>query len=142
MKILLDTNVVLDFLLKREPFANDAKAIIDEIEDGLVEGYLCPTSITTIHYLTSKIKGKEQADEIIFKLLKIFEVSIVNKIVMIESSLNNGCDFEDSVIYTSALFTEIDFIVTRDKKGFQNSKVKVITPSIMLSKLIARGKNV
>jgi predicted nucleic acid-binding protein len=142
MKILLDTNVVLDLLLKKEPFCDDAKSIFEAIEDGYVDGYLSPTSITTIHYLTSKQKGKEKADEVVFKLLKIFNITTVDKIVLIESSLNNGNDFEDSVIYTSALFNDIDFIVTRDKKGFKNSKVEVITPAIMISKLIARGKNV
>jgi predicted nucleic acid-binding protein len=133
MKILLDTNIVLDLLVQREPFCNDAKTIFELIESNEVNGYLCATSITTIYYLISKSVDKLQANEIIENLLQLFNVADVNKNILLKSLQNNGKDFEDSVIYTSAEYFNIDVIITRDKKGFKQSNIKVMQPKKFLS---------
>jgi len=128
MKILLDTNVVLDILLNREKFVASAKEIFLLIENHKVEGFLCATSVTTIHYLLGRETTKKNADDVILKLLKLFEVALVDKDVLVEASLNNGVDYEDSVIYSSAQEAGIDIIITRDKRGFKNSKISVLSP--------------
>jgi predicted nucleic acid-binding protein len=128
MNILLDTNVVLDLLLQRKPFCDDAKIIFELVESRKINGYLCATSITTIHYLVSKTTNRQEANGIIENLLRLFDIADVNKIVLLESIKNNGKDFEDSVIYTSAEFFDIDVIITRDKKGFAQSNIKVNQP--------------
>ena len=132
-KILLDTNIVLDLLLQREPFCNNAKAIFELIESNEAGGYLCATSVTTIYYLISKSVNKSKADEIIENLLQLFNVADVNKNILLKSLQNNGKDFEDSVIYTSAEYFNIDVIITRDKKGFKQSNIKVMQPKEFLS---------
>lgn len=132
MKILLDTNIVLDLLLEREPFCNEAKDIFGMIELDKISGFLCATSITTIYYLISKNVDKSKADDIIDKLLQLFYIADVNKNILIKSLKNNGKDFEDSVIYTSAEYFNIDIIITRDKKGFKQSNIRVLKPSDFL----------
>jgi len=134
VKILLDTNIVLDLLLEREPFCNEAKDIFTLIESNKISGFLCVTSITTIYYLISKSVDKSKADEIIDKLLQLFNIADVNKNILIKSLKNNGKDFEDSVIYTSAEYFNIDVIITRDKKGFKQSNIKVMEPNDFLEK--------
>ena len=69
MKILLDTNVVLDLLLAREPFVDLAREIFILIENKEIEGYLCATSVTTLHYLIGRETNKKEANQIIEKLL-------------------------------------------------------------------------
>ncbi len=135
MKILLDINVVLDFFLQREPFFEEMYKIFSAIENKKVEGFLCASSIDTIHYLVAKSLDKNKANEIVYKLLKLFQIAEVNKAVLLEA-LNSGFnDFEDSIVYSSAYIRGIDFIVTRDKKGFKTSKVKILTPAEMVAKL-------
>ena len=129
MKILLDTNIVLDLLLEREPFCNDAKDIFTMIESNKISGFLCATSITTIYYLINKSVEKSKADEIVEQLLQLFNIADVNKNILIKSLKNNGKDFEDSVIYTSAEYFNIDMVITRDKKGFKQSNIKVLKPN-------------
>ena len=73
MKIILDTNVVLDYLLAREPFAKEAKIIVANIEAKRIEGYLSPNTLDTIHYLVAKVKNRSVADTVVLKLLHIFE---------------------------------------------------------------------
>ena len=132
MKVLLDTNVVLDLLMQRELFYEDALRVFSSVELGKVEGYLCATTLTTIYYLVSKNSTKKKTDEILQSLLKLFKISSVDKEVLLLSLKNNGSDFEDSVIYTSAKLSHIDLIISRDKKGFKNSKVPVKSPKEFL----------
>jgi len=135
MKILLDTNIVLDLLMQRELFYEDAVEIFTAIELGNLDGYLCATTITTIYYLVSKNTTKKKTDEIIENLLQLFKIADIDKEVLLLSLKNSGVDFEDSVIYTSAKMFQVDMIISRDKKGFKNSKVKVKTPKEFLVSL-------
>ena len=133
MRILLDTNIVLDLLLEREPFVDFAEEIFVMIEEQKIEGFLCPTSITTIYYLLNKNLDKKRCNDAMKTLLSLFNIIELNKKILLKSLENSGVDFEDSVIYTSASFADIDIIITRDKKGFKNSKVRVLSPNEFLS---------
>lgn len=126
MKVLLDTNIVLDLLLEREPFSADAKTIFTLIETKKIDGVLCATTITTLYYLISKQMNKIKTNKIIESLLSIFSVASVDKTVLLDSLKNSGTDFEDSVIYTSSKFSNVDIILTRDAKGFKKSTVSVM----------------
>jgi predicted nucleic acid-binding protein len=132
MKVLLDTNIVLDVLLQREPFCKEAKEIFAQVESGKIEGFLCATTITTIYYLVSKTTTISNANDIIKKLLLLFEIATVNKHVLQKALQNSGKDFEDSVIYTSAEVFDIDVIISRDLKGFKKSKVMTQSPKEFL----------
>ncbi len=133
MKILLDTNIVLDILLAREPFLEDAKEIFLLVENGEIAGFVCATTMTTIHYLIGKQTDKSNADSLILDILALFEVTLVDKEVLEEASLNNGIDYEDSVIYCSAKKAEVDMIITRDKRGFKKSKTQTLKPKEFLA---------
>jgi len=133
MNILLDTNIVLDILLAREPFLEDAKEIFLLIENGELEGFMCATTLTTIHYLIGKQTDKSNADSLILDILTLFEVALVDKEVLEEASLNNGIDYEDSVIYCSAKKAEVDMIITRDKRGFKKSEIQTLKPKEFLA---------
>jgi len=135
MKVLLDTNIVLDLLLERKPFVDFAEELFIKIEKQEIEGFLSPTSITTIYYLLNKHLDKNRCNEAIKTLLDLFEIVKIDKKVLQESLKNCGVDFEDSVIYTGANFTKIDVIITRDKKGFKNSNIKVLSPSEFLKEI-------
>ena len=132
MKVLLDTNVVLDLLLDREPFSELAQAIFLKVESKHVEGFLCPTTLTTLYYLLSKHLDKKQCNQTMENLLALFETTNLTKPVLVDSVRSVGSDFEDSVIYTSAKHTKIDVIVTRDTTGFKNSAIKVMSPQEFL----------
>lgn len=133
MKVLLDTNIVLDVLLEREPFVDWAREIFILAENDEVEGYLCASSVTTLHYLVAKTLNKHHADETIQELLSLFDVTQVNKQVLQKACNENGVDYEDSVIYSSARYEEIDIIITRDKRGFKKSEVTVVLPEEFLA---------
>jgi predicted nucleic acid-binding protein len=128
VKILFDTNIVLDLLMDRLPYADDAAALFSRVENGTVMGYLCATTLTTVYYIAAKTVGTVKAQEQIRKLLTLFEVAPVNRSV-IESALDLGfADFEDAVLHGAACHVGADAIVTRNQKDFKKARISAYSP--------------
>lgn len=129
MKVLFDTNVVLDVLLDRKPFSKFAISLFGCSEQGTIKGYLCATIITTIHYLATKVVGSKQAKMEIQKLLQLFAIAPVQKSVIDQALSSDFDDFEDGVLNAAAEIAGIEAIVTRNIKDFGRSKLHVYEPS-------------
>ena len=125
MKILLDTNIVLDVLMDRLPHSEAATELFSRVEDGTVIGYLCGTTITTVFYLAAKTVGTVRAQDEIRKLLQLFEVAPVNRAVLESALILDFTDFEDAVIHEAACHVGADAIVTRNQKDFKKSRLPV-----------------
>jgi predicted nucleic acid-binding protein len=139
LRILFDTNVILDVLLDREPFSSTAAKLFSKVETGEITGYVCATTITTLHYISSKVIGADSAIEEINKLLMLFEVAPVNRAVL-DAALTSGFkDFEDAVVHASGVYKETQGIVTRDFDSFKKSKINVYSPEELL--LMLESKN-
>lgn len=135
MKVLLDTNVLLDVYLRREPFFDASSQVVALAEQGEIEGWIAGTTVTTIFYLLAKALSDEKAKQNVHNLLKLFNISSVNRVVL-EDALDNGFkDYEDGVLYQSALHTNLDVIVTRNQKDFFKSELPVYSPSEFLNAL-------
>lgn len=132
MRALFDTNVILDVWLLREPFWRGSAAAVGKVELGAVEGYLCPTTITTLHYLGRKQLGEALVRERLFDLLSIFKLGELSADVFHLALESRISDFEDAVIESVAVKSEIDVIVTRNVKDFKHSTVSVIEPLQLL----------
>jgi predicted nucleic acid-binding protein len=128
LKILFDTNIILDVLLEREPFFEIAANLFDAVEAKIVEGYLCATTLTTIDYFLTKYRNRDVANTAIKKLLKLYSVAKVDRAVL-ESALNsNFIDFEDAVIYYSANDSCVNGIVTRNTADFKTAQLPIYQP--------------
>ena len=118
MKLLLDTNVVLDVLLARSPFEVDSAALMAAVETGAAEGFLCATTVTTIHYLMAKAVGRKTAERHIGALLRIFQIAPVTDVVLLSALGGKARDFEDAVLLESARAVSVDAIITRNPSDF------------------------
>jgi predicted nucleic acid-binding protein len=132
VRILVDTNVVLDLLLGREPFVQDAAAIFAMVERSEVEGLLCATTLTTLDYLLSQSLSKDESRSTIRRLLSLFEIAAVNRVVLEVASESPMHDFEDAVLAESANHAGADRIVTRNTSDFLESPVVAVDPSEFL----------
>jgi predicted nucleic acid-binding protein len=139
LRILFDTNVVLDVLLDREPFSSTSAKLFSKVESGEISGYVCATTITTIHYLARKVIGDDSAKDEIHKLLKLFEVAPMNRAVLETAVSLDFKDFEDAVLHESARYKEAQGIVTRDLSGFKKSKIQIFSPEELLLMLESAG---
>ena len=135
IKALIDTNVILDIALKREPFFEYASMIFDKIDDQILEGYITASSITDIYYIASKQKDKLQARTFLLNLVQIMEVIGVDKDIVIEALECDIPDFEDAIQVFSAKSNSIDLIITRNVSDFGLSGLKVLTPQEFIQKL-------
>jgi predicted nucleic acid-binding protein len=133
VRVIIDTNVVLDVLLARRPFVDAAAQVFGLIERSLIEGLLCATTITTIDYLLTQSLSRPQAREALHRLLELFEIAPVNRPVIEEAFRSRIVDFEDAVLEQSGRLAGADAIVTRDTRDFRHSAIKAFGPDELLS---------
>jgi len=139
VRILFDTKVILDVLLDREPHASAAAALMSQVEVSKIQGFLCATTITTLYYLLAKTLGQKEAHRYIKILMALFEIAPVNRVVIENALDNNFKDFEDAVLYESAVHSNVEYIVTRNVKDFKSSKIPVFEP-VELNQIIENLK--
>lgn len=128
MKVLFDTNIILDVLLDRERFVEPSASLVSLAENNIIDGYLCATTITTIDYLIAKATNREKAKSSIQKLLSIFQIAEVNKDVLLLSTESKFSDFEDAVLHYSGQLAFVDSIVTRNIKDFKKAEYPIYSP--------------
>ncbi|NEP10394.1 MAG: PIN domain-containing protein [Symploca sp. SIO2C1] len=134
MRVLLDTNIILDFLLQREPFFQDAELLFQAINSGRIVGYATATTLTDIFYIARRhAQSIEQARQAVSLTLTAMEICSVNRAVL-ESAFDSVlADFEDAIQIACAVSQGVDAIVTRDKQGFFSSSVPVLSiPEILI----------
>ena len=131
--VLLDTNVVIDLFLQRQPFVEDANTIVLLVEDGKLQASLCATTVTTVDYLLGSALGKAIARAQILRLLKTFDTATVNRRVLQDAADSKLKDFEDAVIAESAKASGIPTIITRNGKDFVGCGLNVYSPSQWLA---------
>lgn len=142
MRLLIDTNVILDVLLDRSPHVADSAKVLAAAEVGQVQGFMGATTVTTIYYLAAKQLGRTGADEAVNNLLKLLEVAPVTRSVL-EDALELGfTDFEDAVLAAAGKAAGVEGIITRDPKGFMKASVPVLSPTELVAALLARESDV
>jgi len=133
LKILFDTNIILDVLLNRKPFVELSVNLVSSVENKTIEGYLCATTITTLDYLISKSRNRETAKIEIQKLLTLFQIADVNSTVL-TMAINSGfTGFEDAVQYFSGKCSNIDGLVSRNTKDYKKAVLPIYTPDELWS---------
>ncbi len=135
MKVLVDTNVVLDVLLDRRPHSADAARIFRLIEEGRMQGLLCATTITTIDYLLLHSLDRRAARTCLAQLIRLFDVAPVNRSVIEAAMRSRIDDFEDAVLEQSAAMAGADLILTRNARDFARGTVKVQDPKEYLAQI-------
>lgn len=128
MRVLIDTNVVLDLLQEREPFVKNAARLFERIDAGEIEGFITATTITNIYYIIRKAAGKVVAQDAISQILSDLNICAVDLNVLEQALALNFEDFEDAVQYACAVVHNLDAIVTRDLSGFVNAEIPVVLP--------------
>jgi len=139
MKLLIDNNIVIDVFQDREPFSEYATKILKLIESGDFEGFITANSITDIFYVLKRsIKDKNKVYNYIKLLLEILTIIDLNSEDIFKALDSESNDFEDQLIAVCAYKESIDFIITRNKKDFKNSKVPVIEPRAFITKYVLK----
>jgi predicted nucleic acid-binding protein len=136
VRVLIDTNIVLDFLLQREPFFQDTELLFQAIEAEQIISYVTATTLTDIFYISRKhTRSVEQARQAVSETLTAMVICPIDRAVL-ESAFNSGLvDFEDAVQIFGAVAQGLDAILTRDSKGFLSSPIPVLSIQELLQRL-------
>lgn len=136
MRLMIDTNVVLDVLVRRQPFYDSSKTILSLCEDKIAQGFVSAAAITDIFYLVRKAFGNvDDAYCLIESLLNIVGVLTVTGDDVSKAFQVKARDFEDCLVATCAKSNGCNAIVTRNKRDYQNFGVTVYTPDELLQLL-------
>lgn len=134
MVILVDTNVVLDVLLKREPYDKAAQTIMTKCANGDIIGYLAAHSIPNLFYILRRAYSQKERRRFIKNLCDIFIISDLNT-EKIMSAIENEefIDFEDCLQEECAVEAMADYIVTRNPDDYKRSRIKVMEPEDLVA---------
>ena len=129
MRALIDINVILDVLFVRQPWFQDARAIWQAHEDGLLTGYLAGSAMTDIFYIGRRLATLAQAWDAVETCLDTFSFCTVDDRTLAAAWALPHRDFEDNVLIACASLAGLDAIITRDTADFADSPVAVLTPA-------------
>lgn len=132
MRVLFDTNVVLDVLLARAPHAASATTLFDYVARKELDGLLGATTLTTIFYLAAKASAPAKARRHMHTLLGLFDVAAVTRSVLADALEAGFKDYEEAVLHEAARQAGASAIVTRDPSGFAASKLRIYSPPELL----------
>lgn len=128
MKIYIDSDVILDYLYEREPFSSNAKIIIALIEKKIITGYISSLILWNIYYVLSKYLGEKEARKKIKLFRSIIEIIAIDGKIIDQGLNSNIRDFEDSIQYYAARSSDIDFLITRNKKDYPKTGLSILNP--------------
>lgn len=136
MVVLVDTNIIIDALANREPYADNAKKILEKCAAREVTGILAAHSIPNMFYILRKNFSQDERRFLLKNLCNIFKISDLNaKKILAALENEKFVDFEDCLQEECAVESMADYIVTRNPADFANSRVKVILPEDFLKKI-------
>jgi predicted nucleic acid-binding protein len=127
MKILIDTNIILDVLLNRQPFVNTSVKIFEHAEKGKIEAFITANAVTDIVYLLRKAYSMDEIKKNLLIMFDFIKIMSVTSSEIINALRQGAPDFEDAVAMQCAKQGGLDLIVTRNKKDFEDSPVKCVT---------------
>lgn len=133
MKVMFDTNIILDILLNRQPFCELSARVVDLSATRVIKGYVSASAVTDIYYLAYKgIRDKEKVCILLERLLQIVSIAGVTEAEIMAAIKSDWNDFEDAVQYFTAQSIEASYIVTRNKKDYMAGEIKAIEPQAFL----------
>jgi predicted nucleic acid-binding protein len=132
MRLLFDTNIILDIALNREPHYKDSADIFKKIDNKSIFGFITATTITDIYYIAKKERGHIETIDFIANLIQIVDIVGIDREIIINSLTSQFSDFEDAIQSIASTFNNIDFIITRNIKDFSNSEIKAVSPTDFL----------
>lgn len=135
MKIMIDTNIVIDVLLDREPFAEASSAVLKLCEERHFDAFVSASAITDIFYLVRKHTSSiEQAYAAIETLLRVVDVCAVTANEVTAALKLHKNDFEDCIVAECAKSAKCECVVTRNKKDFDGLGIEMLTPTELLQR--------
>jgi len=137
MVVLIDTNIILDYLLTRQPFLDNADKVLNLCLQQKCNGYIAAHSVTNIFYILRKDFSASERKKMLIELCEFIEVAGIQQKQIIDALINEDFDdLEDRLQVECARMVNADYIVTRDITDFSASPISAILPEDFLIKVM------
>jgi predicted nucleic acid-binding protein len=135
VKVLIDTNIIVDVALDREPFFTDSEQVVRLVEREQIEGYLSASTFSDLYYIIRKAKGHSWTLQFLQRMVILCQVATVNHAAISMALTVNFKDFEDAIQYATAVINHLDAIVTRNPQDFAVTTPRIMTPNELIQEL-------
>ena len=135
-KLLIDTNVIIDLLAKREGFYRDAQELFTLADEKNILLFISSLTLANTHYVLSKYQNANEARKTLIRFKVLAEVLPLEDKIIDLALVSNFNDFEDAIQYYTALDNKLDIVITRNKKDFKNAEIPVFTVKEYLNRLL------
>jgi predicted nucleic acid-binding protein len=135
VKILLDTNIIIDNALEREPFWNASEQVLSLIEQGKIAGYISASTFSDLYYIIRKARGRDWTLSYLNQLVTFCQIATVNQAVITMAFTTTFKDFEDAIQYSTAAVNQLDAIITRNSQDFPVVTPRILTPDQLIEEL-------
>ena len=135
MKVLFDTNIIVDIALERQPYIINSETVLAFVEQGQIEGYISASTISDLYYLIRKQKGRDLTIEFLRQIVTFCQIATVNKTAITMALTANFRDFEDAIQYSTAVLNQLDAIITRNPQDFPVITPRILTPEQLIQEL-------
>ena len=133
-KLLIDTNIIIDLLAKREDFYRDAQELFTLADEKNISLFISSLTFVNTHYVLSKYLNANEALKTLIKFKVLIKVLALDDKIIELAMTSNFKDFEDAIQYYTALDNKLDIVITRNKKDFKSSKLPVFTAKEYLNR--------
>ncbi|MEG4483555.1 PIN domain-containing protein [Microcoleus sp. D2_18a_B4] len=135
MKILIDTNIIVDVALEREPLFAESDRILTFVEEAQIQGYISASTFSDLYYIIRRDRGRDWTLDFLRQLATFCQVATVDNSVISMALTCNFKDFEDAIQYSTAVINLIDAIVTRNPRDFPVTTPRIVTPNQLIQEL-------
>ncbi|MFN6558176.1 MAG: type II toxin-antitoxin system VapC family toxin [Nostoc sp. ChiSLP01] len=136
MRVLLDTNIILDFAFERHPFYTNTIQVFSFIYQKQIEGYLSASTFSDLYYIIRKDKGRASALSLLNRIVTLCQVATVDSGTINMALTTNFADFEDAIQYSTAVLNHLDAIITRNPGDFPVTTPRILTPEQLIREVI------
>ncbi|MCX6258858.1 MAG: PIN domain-containing protein [Bacteroidia bacterium] len=132
-RVLIDTDVILDFFFNRQPFSDHAAEVLSLCELKKIHGFVTPVILSNLYYLLRQTAKHEKVIEKLSRLMTITDVLVIDKEVILHALGSGFTDFEDALQNFAAINSgKVDLILTRNIKDYKKSELGIMTPESYL----------
>ena len=140
MRVIIDTNVVIDALTSRKPWNESAEKIFIIAANCIVDMYITASTATDIYYLVRKyLHSTEQAKKVMESLYSLMGILPVTGDECVDALTSSVSDYEDAVVERTAVKAGMEYIITRNVKDYQQGMVRAILPDDFISLIKENG---
>jgi predicted nucleic acid-binding protein len=139
--VFIDTDVIVDLLIDRKPFSEDAATIFSLIEMKKIKGHISALTICNLYYVLRKVASHKKVMKSLKDLSDLVDILKIDKSIILTALSSDFKDFEDSVQYFTAMeYNRIDCIITRNVKDYKGINLPVMPPGAYLAAFREAGK--